>query len=331
MGEPDAADEHSLDPIADLLAIAALLVIVAVFVFVAPLRDTPLRPAVSLVFALFAPGYVYLSALFPKRFRPGETSDNASAAAYSEGGLGLLERLVFSFGVSAAITILLGLALGYWLPGISRINLYTGLAVLIAVGLPVAAKRRSGLPSDVRMRSPHRAVTTRIRSRLANQGATANAATVLLAVALVAAAASVGVGGGSSQGSEVTELYLLSENESGEYVPRQYPETVTRGENESFALGITNQEGGRTTYTVEVLLQEFDGGNGTGPLIAETRVRTFSADLDDGERERIPHTIEPTVGAGSYRLTYLLYVGEPPADPSIDSAYREVHLWIRVT
>lgn len=331
MGELNTADGRSLASFADLLAVALLTAAVGLFAFVPPLNDTPLRPVVSLAFILFAPGYTYLSVLFPKREVPSETSDDASAPKHPGGGFGSLERVVFSFGVSVAITILLGIALGFWVPGVTRTNLYAGLAALTTIGLPLAVDRRLRLPDDVRMRSPHRTVSTRVRSRLAGQGTAANAVTVLLAVALVAAVASVGVGGGSSQGGELTELYLLSENESGEYVPRGYPETVTRGENESFALGITNQEEERVAYTVVVLLQEFEEGDGTGSLTAETRLRTFSATLNDGETERVPHSLGPTVDDGSYRLTYLLYPGEPPADPSIDNAYREVHLWIRVT
>jgi len=34
---------------------------------------------------------------------------------------------------------------------------------------------------------------------------------------------------------------------------------------------------------------------------------------------------------GNYRLVYLLYRGEPPAEPRIDNAYRELHLWINVS
>ncbi|WP_049911033.1 DUF1616 domain-containing protein [Halorubrum coriense] len=331
MGEPDAADGHAFDSVGDLLAIAALTAVVGLFVFVSPLSDTPLRPVVSLVFVLFAPGYVYLSVLFPKRSCPSETADSASATEHSDGGLGSLERLVFSFGVSVAIAVLLGLALGYWFPGISRSNLYVGLAALVAVGLPLAAKRRSGLPSDVRMRSPHRTVSIRVRSALAGQGTAANAMNVLLALVFIAAVLSVGAGVESSQGGEVTELYLLSENESGEYVPRNYPETVSRGGNESFALGVTNREGETTTYTAIVLLQAFEEDDGARLLVSETRLQTLSTTLDHGETERIPHHIEPRVDDRSYRLTYLLYTGEPPPNPSVDNAYREVHLWIRVS
>jgi uncharacterized membrane protein len=330
MGESDAA-EWSLGSIADLLAVAVLTVAVGVFVLVPPLSGTPVRPVVSLAFVLFAPGYTYLGVLFPKRDVSRSTSNDTSVAERPGGGLGLLERLVFSFGTSVAITIGVGLALGVRTAGITRINLYVGLAALVAVGLPLAAVRRSRLPATTRMRSPHRTVSTRIRSKLAGQGTTANVVTVLCTVSLVVAVVAVGAGLGSSQGGEVTELYLLSENESGEYVPRGYPETVAQGENESFAIGITNQEGETAAYTVVVLRQQFDAENRAGAPTSETRLRTFSATLDDGEAQRIPHTIGPAAGNRSYRVTYLLYVGQPPSDPSIDNAYREVHLWIRGT
>lgn len=322
------ADEGSLHFFADLLAVAVLTVIVGVFVFVPPLSGTPVRPVVSLAFVLLAPGYTYLSVLFPKRAVSAEASPGTGRAEGSDGGLEPLERLVFSFGASVAITILLGLALGFWAPEITRGNLYVGLAALVAIGLPVAAVRRSKLSATARGRPPGFILSSRIKSRLAGQGPVANTVTVVFAVALVVAAVSVGVGAGSSQDGAVTELYLLSENESGEYVPRDYPETLARGESESFEVGITNQEGEPVSYTIVVLLQQFEERD--GPLASETRVQTFSTTLDDGATERIPHSVEPTVDGGNYRLTYLLYAGEPPSNPSVETAYREVHVWVRV-
>jgi uncharacterized membrane protein len=331
MGTHELVDGRDPESFADLLAIAVLTVVVGVFVFVPPLNNTPVRPVLSLVFVLFVPGYTVLSVLFPKRDVSQETLRSVSATELLGGGLGSLERLVFSFAVSVAITILLGLALGLWIPGVTRANVYIGLTVLIALGIPFAAARRSRLPPDTRMRVPYRRVSNRIQSRLASQGPSANVVTGLLAVLLIVAVVSVGVGVGSSQGGQVTELYLLSENDSGAYVPRDYPETVAEGGSESLALGITNQEGETTPYTVVVLLQEFEGDDGAGSPISETRLRTVSVTLDDNETEQIPHSIGPEVSDGSYRLTYLLYVGEPPDDPSVTNAYREVHLWIRIT
>jgi uncharacterized membrane protein len=31
------------------------------------------------------------------------------------------------------------------------------------------------------------------------------------------------------------------------------------------------------------------------------------------------------------RLAYLLYKGEAPPEPTVENAYREVHLWVNVT
>jgi len=330
MRDAGIVDGRSFDSLADLLAIAALTVIVGLFVFVPPLNGTPLRPVVSLAFVLFVPGYTYVSVLFPKRGTVGALS-NGAFTGERQGGLGMLERLVFSFGVSVGLTILLGLALGFWIPGITRLNLYAGLAGLTGVGLPLAATRRMRLPADARMGFSLRAVSDRIQSGLAGQETTGKVVTVVLAATLLVAVASVGAGLGASQDGAVTEMYLPSENDSGDYVPRDYPETVAEDGNESFALGITNQEGETVEYTVVVLLQQFDDGERDGPPVSETRLQTFSATLDDGETEQVPHSISPPVSGQRYRLTYLLYAGEPPSNPSIDTSYREVHLWIRVT
>jgi uncharacterized membrane protein len=152
--------------------------------------------------------------------------------------------------------------------------------------------------------------------------------TGLFVVVVLLTAVSVGAGVGPSQDAGVTELYLLSENESGEYVPRGYPETLGSERNESLALGVDNREGRPVTYTALVRLEGFES-NETGEPASVRRLRRFSVTLADGETERIEHSLGPDLADRDYRLTYLLYVGEPPADPSIGNAYREVHLWVR--
>jgi len=41
--------------------------------------------------------------------------------------------------------------------------------------------------------------------------------------------------------------------------------------------------------------------------------------------------VTPTMTGRWLRLTYLLCTDEVPAEPSIESAYREVHLWVNVS
>jgi uncharacterized membrane protein len=41
--------------------------------------------------------------------------------------------------------------------------------------------------------------------------------------------------------------------------------------------------------------------------------------------------VTPTLTGQRLRLAYLLYRGSPPPDPTVENAYREVHLWINVS
>jgi len=43
------------------------------------------------------------------------------------------------------------------------------------------------------------------------------------------------------------------------------------------------------------------------------------------------HTVAPTLPGERLRLVYLLYKGDPPAEPTVENAYREVHLWVNVS
>jgi hypothetical protein len=41
--------------------------------------------------------------------------------------------------------------------------------------------------------------------------------------------------------------------------------------------------------------------------------------------------VSPSAPSNTGRVAVLLYRGSPPADPSIDNAYRDVHVSLRVT
>jgi uncharacterized membrane protein len=80
----------------DLQAIVAFVIVAAIFVLVPPLNETPVRALLGFVLVLFVPGYVFISALFPK-----------------ENELDKIERLALSIGLSICIVVFIGLALNY--------------------------------------------------------------------------------------------------------------------------------------------------------------------------------------------------------------------------
>jgi uncharacterized membrane protein len=92
-------------------------------------------------------------------------------------------------------------------------------------------------------------------------------------------------------------------------------------------------------YTVVVELQRVTIVNETDSttnattvrVLDERELRRFEVSLAHNETWHNQHTVTPTMTGDRLRLQYLLYRGEPPADPSGETAYRELHLWVNVS
>jgi uncharacterized membrane protein len=116
----------------DLFAIIAFVVVSAIFIIVPPLNETPLRAAIGFVMVLFAPGYAFVSALFPGRDE-----------------LDTIERLALSIGLSICIVVFIGLGLNYTPWGIRLEPILLSISIFILIFISISAYRRSKHnPSD---------------------------------------------------------------------------------------------------------------------------------------------------------------------------------------
>lgn len=150
--------------------------------------------------------------------------------------------------------------------------------------------------------------------------------TVLLGVASVGYAVSL-----SDDGSRYTGFYLLNENESGQLVAQDYSTTIPAERPYAMHVGIENHEGQQTQYTVVVKLQRMYFDNGTAQMIEEERLKTVQVTVRENQRWLRPVNVTPTLRGSRMRLVYLLYRDGPPAEPTMQNAYRETHVWINVT
>jgi Predicted membrane protein len=308
------------------------------------------------------PGYAFIAALFPEA---GESPvDEEDAIGHSADGIvdveaetdesedngdrsGIdgIERVALAFGTSIAIVPLLGLVLNFTPWGIRLTPIMVTVAGFTLGATAVAARRRWALPVDEQFSVPYREWIDSGRSELFEPETRLDGAlnvllvvSVLLAVSSVAYAVAV-----PPQGEQFSEFYLLTENEDGELVADGYPSTFVRGESASVVVGIGNNEYESTNYTVVVELQRVeavDGGNltanGTANATTELRVvdrerlGELSAQLEHNETWQDTHELQPTMTGQNLRVQYLLYRGEPPAEPTRDNAYRSLHLWVDV-
>lgn len=155
---------------ADLAAVIAMVLVTNLAVFAPVLRDTPLRVPVGLAFILFIPGYAFIAALFPEAgdsptatangeadtdtSTPASTAPEADASRRS--GIDGIERVALAFGLSIAITPLIGLGLNFTPWGIRLVPIMVAISLFTLGCVVVAASRRWALPADERFRVPYR-------------------------------------------------------------------------------------------------------------------------------------------------------------------------------
>jgi len=336
----------------DLAAVLVLVTAVILAVFLPVVQDTPIRIVFGLPFVLFIPGYAFIAALFPERGTgpPTEDNDIQSTSGTTDSGIDGIERVALSFGLSIAIVPLLGLVLNFTPFGIRPVPIMVTVSLFTVATTAVAAYRRQQLPVEERFRVPYRQWLDTAREELfAPDTRTDAALNVLLVVSILLATASVAYAVAvPKQGEAFTETYLLTETDEGDLVADEYPTEFTVDEPKPLIVGISNHEHEPTDYTVVVELQNVTrlnetestartGGNATTATNTTLRVDRaveldrFQTSLGHNETWHHNHTVAPSFAGEDLRLTYLIYRGEPPADPSTESAYRWVALWVNVS
>ncbi|QLH84929.1 DUF1616 domain-containing protein [Halosimplex pelagicum] len=344
---------------ADLAAALAVVAVTDVAALAPVIRETPVRVVFGLAFVLFVPGYAFVAALFPERSVTPLLFDDEDRTANDEvaddeiagdRGIDGLERVALSFGLSIAIVPLIGLVLNFTPWGIRLVPILLSLSGFTIVAVAVAAYRRWDLPIEERFRVPYREWVAAGRAELFAPATRTDAvlnvalvASVLLATSSVGYAVLV-----PQQGEQFSEFYLLTEDDDGELVADNYPTEFTVDEGRPLVVGIGNQEHERTNYTVVSQLQRVRMANSSSAVIRSSnsstatapvsstverseRLATFSTTLGHNESWHNRYTVAPTFEGQDLRLLFLLYRGSPPEEPSIDNAYREVHLWVNVT
>lgn len=270
----------------------------------------------------------------------GSGSDgDADSATPTAGGIDGIERVALSFGTSIAITPLIGLVLNFTPFGIRLVPVVLSLAVFTTAAAIAAAYRRQALPEVERFRVPYREWAGETRTELFEPDSGADAAlNVLLVLSVLVAAGSVAYAVTVPQsGERFTELYLLTESEDGDLIADDYPQNFTVGESKPVVVGVTNQEHRPENYSVVVELQsvtrvQTDNNSTRLRVTDETELRRFrTGRLGHNETWQQTYNIAPTTTGDRLRLTFLLYRGDPPENPTVENAYREVHLFVNVS
>lgn len=266
----------------------------------------------AILFVLFVPGYVLVAALFP------------GSLTAQKPEIDWIERIALSFGLSIAVVPLLGLLLSTTPFGIRLVTIVVTIA-LFTVGVGTAAYwRRMRLPPGQRLSlTVDLGVPGWKEYTVLDKGLTiAVGASIVVAVGTFAYVVLV-----PRPGETFTEFYILGPggNASG------YPGALNVSQPGSLILGIANHESASAAYMiridlvgVKIVLNRTSGFNETVEA-NRTYWSTLNVTLADSQNWTQPYTFRINV-VGLWKVQFLLF-----KDADFLSAYRELHLFVRVT
>lgn len=340
----DSRDTHILWTLSDLAVVVLLSVLIVCSVLWMPtLLPAPVQVVLGFVFTFALPGYAITAALYPTMYSrtrsetPEDTPSSPTETAPESDGTGEgsnrplspVDGLVLIVGLSIAVVPLAVLLVSFSTADIGPQTTLGAVAVVTASASTVAALRRARVTQSAGF--PISQVTGTLDDRFGSEPTLRSTAKVCTVVGLLISAGIAGAALTETRGGErYTELSILTEDEeTGNLTADDYPTTLQAGEPAEIIVSVGNNEGEETRYTVVTQLQSVST---TGDERTVTRVNTldqFSLTVvDDGvSRQRTSVAVNAVAEADRHRLVVLLYRGEPPANPTVSNAYREVHIW----
>ena len=200
-----------------------------------------LRVVLGLPFILFFPGYVLITALFPKK-------DDLDG----------IERVALSFGLSIAVVPLLGLALNYTPWGIRLLPVLVTLILFTGLGSGLAFYRRGKQPPAERFVPAFELNLPNLKEfSLLDK-----VLSILLVLAIFFALGSIFyVVATPKAGEKFTEFYLLGKDGKAE----GYPRNLSFGEEGEVIVGVVNHEYCPVKYYLIVKMGDFYKSR-TGPI-----------------------------------------------------------------
>ncbi len=291
------------------LALVAVMTAVLIAV-IALIPDSIFRTILGLPFLLFFPGYVLISFLFPEK----EPLDH-------------IERIALSFGLSIAITPLIGLLLNYiW--EISLLPILYSQSLFIFTFSLLAYFRRDSIPVEEKfsiefeVNSPDWEDYDMIDKALV-------VATVVLLIA--SGALAVHIATTPRTGERFTEFYVLgSEGEAD-----NYPEQLSTENESEVVVGIANREHETVNYTLAVGLgYSYEEMRSEGQIPDDLNLEIPANDtylemnIELDHNEKWNESMNISLGEETDQFEeplklnfFLLRDGE---------VYRDLHLWVEV-
>lgn len=298
------------------LAVTSAFALLAYYLLTSVGLGGELRLLITLPLVLFVPGYALVSTLFPARRRTVAADEGATHR-----GVDVAERVGLALALSIALVpvVAIALSLSAGLTTETLAGAFAGLAVALS---QLGVVRRLRVPRGDRFALS----SIRVFQRPDESEPLATASTVLLVLAVAVAGAAFAFAFVSpSAAGGFTQLGLYTEDD-GDLVAGGFPSAVEPGESIPYVVEVENQEGDDRTYTAVVQQQVLEDDE----VVDRTTLESFTVEADDGESVQTERTATPTVENESVRVAVLLYEGEPPVEPTRETADEDVFFWVDV-
>ena len=247
-----------------------------------------LRIILGIPFVLFCPGYTLMAALFTKKE-----------------GMGGIERVALSFGLSIAVVPLIGLILNYTPWGIRLEPILYSVASFILIASIIAWLRRRRLTEHERF-----AIQFQVTMPGWGEGVWGKVLAITVVVAILATLGTLGyVIATPKVGETFTEFYILGQDGKA----ANYPKELKVGEKGKVIVGIVNHEGKEVSYRVEVVAGSQESTE-VGPVV-----------LVDEQKWEGEVSFVPEVAGENQKVEFLLY-----KDGEVEPCLEPLHLWVDV-
>lgn len=278
----------------DLQIAFCFIIITILFVLVPVLESSIIRAFLGIIFVLFLPGYLLISALFPAKT-----------------DLDGIERIALSFGLSIAVVPLLGLILNYTPWGIRLIPILATLSIFCIVMLVIAYYRRMKLVEAQRFCVPFNDYILTIKQELFKPSTRQDKIlTIILVISIILAVSMIiYVIITPKIGEQFTEFYILDINGKAE----DYPVDMVVGIPAELIVGIVNHEYALKNYTMQVELDK--------DILTSQEIR-----LAHNETWENKIALTPDKAGTDMKMEFLLF-----KENNLTKPYRSLHLWVNIT
>lgn len=291
-----------------LLDIFAVLALTALSAYAVHAAIPLARVVGTALLVLFLPGYALSVAFFPRARSDTDPSPSGRTG---------MERLGLTTALSLALVGLTALVANFTPYGVTQKPILAGVVALTGVSVLIGAGRRLRLaPAERYVPSlPLSTVffTSGARWQSDSRTAVYNVALVASLLCIVGSAGlAVAIGPNTAEFTEFSvEMNGQTPEEAAVLEPGESPTVV-----------VENHEGETHDYTAVVVEERVEEGpNGSVRTTGQQRLATDQLSVAAGERSRTTFDVSPPRGE-SVQVSVLLYKGDPPENPSRQTAYR---------